>query len=395
MPSTPTEQEETTDAVLEARLEALWPDVVRPLDDVPGAAGVTAQAPNREQQAAIEERGVVFVSAGAGTGKTTVLVERFVKAIVERELPLDSVLVITYTERAAGELRARIRERLHAAGREDLARDIDRAWISTIHGFCSRLLRAHPFEAGLDPGFRVVDENQALVLRSEAFADALAAFLASRDAHRVRLLSTYGSRRLATMLAGAYDRLRSAGRPLELGGGEADGLAAAVEALRECATAVLSDAAADPDGKALVGRALELVGHPVPSAERLLDLAELKVGRGAERFAGYDEAVAGVESAALDEVAVRDRALLEELLRAFDTAYRAAKARESALDFEDLQLSTRELLRRDEGVRDRARWRFRSVMVDEFQDTNRLQCEIVDELACDDLFFVGDEIQSI
>ncbi len=356
---------------------------------------MTAQAPNREQQAAIEERGVVFVSAGAGTGKTTVLVERFVKAIVERELPLDSVLVITYTERAAGELRARIRERLQAAGREDLARDIDRAWISTIHGFCSRLLRAHPFEAGIDPGFRVVDENQALVLRSEAFAEALAAFLASRDADRVRLLSTYGSRRLATMLAGAYDRLRSAGRPLELGGGEADGLAAAVAALRECATAVLSDPAADAEGKALVGRALELVGDPVPSAERLLDLAELKVGRGAERFAGYDEAVAGIESAALDEVAVRDRALLEELLRAFDAAYRAAKARESALDFEDLQLSTRELLRRDEGVRDRARWRFRSVMVDEFQDTNRLQCEIVDELACDDLFFVGDEFQSI
>jgi len=71
----------------------------------------SVEVPNPEQQEAIERAGVVFVSAGAGTGKTRVLVERFVKAVCERELSLDSVLVITYTERAAGELRARIRER--------------------------------------------------------------------------------------------------------------------------------------------------------------------------------------------------------------------------------------------------------------------------------------------
>ena len=101
------------------------PHLVRPLVDVPGETGVTlteTRAPNPEQIAAIEETGVVFVSAGAGTGKTTVLVERFVKAVCERGLSIDSVLVITYTERAAGELRSRIRERLVELGRHDLAR---------------------------------------------------------------------------------------------------------------------------------------------------------------------------------------------------------------------------------------------------------------------------------
>ena len=73
---------------------------------------MSASAPNPEQAAAIEAPGVVFVSAGAGTGKTTVLVERFVKAVCERGLDVDSPLVITYTERAAGELRGRIRARL-------------------------------------------------------------------------------------------------------------------------------------------------------------------------------------------------------------------------------------------------------------------------------------------
>ena len=116
-------------------------------------------APNLEQVRAIEEPGVVFVSAGAGTGKTTVIVERFCRAVCDRGLDVDSILVITYTERAAGELRARIRQRLRELGRHDLARELDAGWISTIHGFCHRLLRAHPFEAGIDPRFRVLDDD--------------------------------------------------------------------------------------------------------------------------------------------------------------------------------------------------------------------------------------------
>jgi len=355
---------------------------------------VTVEAPNREQLAAIEEKGVVFVSAGAGTGKTTVLVERFVRAVVDRGLGLEAVLVITYTDRAAGELRSRIRERLVELGRTDLARDIDRAWISTIHGFCHRLLRGHPFEAGLDPSFRVLDDNQARVIASEAFTEALARFCAGERPERLELLATYGSRRLQTMLAGVYERLRSAGRPLALGAAGPGGVAGALAALRECAETTFADAAGEPDVRANVERALELAVQGA-TAERLLDLSELRPPGRSARFAAFGEALAAVESAALDEIAARDRELLGELLQGFDFTYREAKARESAVDFEDLQIFARELLRANEAVRERARWRFRSVMVDEFQDTNRLQCEIVDELACDELFFVGDEFQSI
>ena len=118
-------------------------------------------------------------------------------------------------------------------------------------------------------------------------------------------------------------------------------------------------------------------------------------GEERERFASFGEALAAVEQAALDEIASRDRALLEEILGEFDAAYAEAKARESALDFEDLQLQARTLLQLNEKVRDDARWRFRSILVDEFQDTNRLQCELVDLVAGDEVFFVGDEFQSI
>ena len=157
--------------------------------------------------------GSVFVSAGAGTGKTSVLVERYVRAVCERGIDVESILVITYTRKAAGELRGRIRAALRERGRPDLARELDGAWISTIHGFCNRLLRAHPFAAGLDPRFRELEDAGAAVLRGEAFERALRGFCAGRDPERLRLLATYRAAGLRRMLTGVYETLRSAGRP--------------------------------------------------------------------------------------------------------------------------------------------------------------------------------------
>jgi ATP-dependent exoDNAse (exonuclease V) beta subunit len=357
---------------------------------------VDVRAPSEEQAAAIDAPGVVFVSAGAGTGKTTVLVERFVKAVCDRGIDVDSVLVITYTERAAGELRTRIRSRLGELGRDDLARELDGAWISTIHGFCLRLLKAHPFAAGIDPRFRVLDESQSRVLQSEAFAAALEEFLGDGDDERAVLLATYGARALRRMLSGVYETLRAAGRPLVLELGERPSLAVRIDELREAARCLADDVSAGATARATAARALELLEERT-LPERLLDLSELKA-RG-ERAATYEETRRGVEQGALDELASRDRDLLQELLGAFERAYRAAKERESALDFEDLQLLARDLLRENAEVRERESWRFRSIMVDEFQDTNRLQCELIDLLAegADDkeIFFVGDEFQSI
>jgi ATP-dependent helicase/nuclease subunit A len=347
--------------------------------DVPGKAVVSAieaPAPNREQLRAIEEQGVVFVSAGAGTGKTTVIVERFCRAVCERGFDVDSILVITYTERAAGELRGRIRKRLHELGRHDLERELDAAWISTIHGFCHRLLKAHPFAAGIDPRFRILDDSQGRVIRGEAFRAALAEFCGDDEA-RLRLLASYGGRRLRRMLTGVHETLRSSGLELRIDPREQPKLDEAVGELRELARAAGDDAAL---------RFVDSAAGP----EGLLDLSDLQTPE-------LDEARRGVERAALEALAARDREQLQELMLTYDRAYREAKDRESALDFEDLQLLARELLQEQAEIRERESWRFRSIMVDEFQDTNRLQCELVDLLAREDgeLFFVGDEFQSI
>jgi ATP-dependent helicase/nuclease subunit A len=352
------------------------------------------RSPNDQQAAAIEARGQVFVSAGAGTGKTTVLVERFVEAVCERGIDVESLLVITYTERAAAELASRIRARLDGLGRHELARALDGAWISTIHGFCLRLLRAHPFAAGIDPRFRVLDESQGRVIRSEAFETALTDFCAGEQAERLQLLATYGAGGLRRMLTSVYETLRSAGRELELDLGERPGLQARLDELRDAATALAADPGATEAARAAATQAVAL-GDGGQPPERLLDLRGLRAH--GERAAAYEEARRAVEQAALDELALRDRELLQELLRRFAETYAAAKDRESALDFEDLQLRARDLLRDDAVLREREQLRFRALMVDEFQDTNRLQCELVDLLAAPDTerFFVGDEFQSI
>jgi ATP-dependent exoDNAse (exonuclease V) beta subunit len=349
---------------------------------------------NEQQLAAVEAGGEVFVSAGAGTGKTAVLVERVVRAVTERGLDVDSVLVITYTRRAAGELRTRIRAALAEHGRHDLARELDGAWISTIHGFCARLLRAYPLAAGLDPRFRELDEAQAAVLRSEAFGEALAEFCAGGAPQRLELLATYGSDRLRRMLTSVYETLRAAGRELDLAVAARPELGERADELCAVATSLASDSEATDAQRRTAAELLELLARD-RRPDRLMNLNGFKA-RG-DRAAAYCEALAAVEQAALDEAAARDRALLQELLTLFAERYAEAKARESALDFEDLQLEARDLLRSQPELREREQARFRSILVDEFQDTNRLQTEIVDLLRTPEteLFFVGDEFQSI
>ena len=351
--------------------------------------------PNEQQRAAIEAHGTVFVAAGAGTGKTAVLVERFVRAVVDDGLDVDSLLVITYTERAAGELRARIRAALHERGRADLALELDGAWVSTIHGFCRRVLGAYPLAAGVDPSFRVLDEPQALVLQAEAFAAALERFCAADEPDRWRLLATYGAVGLRQMLVEVYATLRSAGRELVLESDARAPLQERIAALREAAEGLRDDVGASDQQQAAAAAALELL-EATSLPERLLALADMKT-RG-PRAAAFAEARDVLVAAALEELAARDRELLQELLTTFGEAYADAKDAESAVDFEDLQLRARDLLRDDPAIRARERERFRSIMVDEFQDTNRLQTELLD-LLCEgsdaDLFVVGDEFQSI
>jgi len=106
----------------------------------------------------------ILVSAGAGTGKTRVLVERVLHLLKSQRAAITELLVLTFTEKAANEIKVRLSDNLHKLGLERSRQDLEKAAISTFHGFASRLLKEHPIEAGVDPDFRVIETEQAGLL---------------------------------------------------------------------------------------------------------------------------------------------------------------------------------------------------------------------------------------
>jgi ATP-dependent helicase/nuclease subunit A len=356
-----------------------------------------------EQLEAIERRdGDLLLAAAAGSGKTSVLVERFVRMVLEDGIDVAAILTITFTEKAAAEMRDRIRERLRALGADEAARATEGAFISTIHGFCARLLRAHAVPAGLDPAFAVLDQPEAQRLADAAFDEAL-----EHSGGAVDLVAAYGAGPLRAAILAIHDELRSRGqtRPALPPMPPAPDLEAARSALREAATAVQRELGAIDTPSAKVVQALErlerlerlsLEGEPWPG---LLDRFCLPGGNGAalstDACAAYTEAMAAFRRAVEHRYAVRTHAVLDRLLRGFAERYAERKRGAAGLDFEDLELMTRDLLAGDEDVRQRYRARFAQIMVDEFQDTNQVQLELIEAVANDNLFTVGDAQQSI
>ena len=309
--------------------------------------------PTIEQAAATAARDHdAFLEAGAGTGKTTVLVDRYCAAVIDDGVEVERLLAFTFTERAAAEMRTRIRRELtrrshqtRAAGdihRADellaAARSTERAWVLTIHAFCRRLLGTHPLAAGLDPRFRVLDAGEAARLRDRAISGAIDGLLAADDEDVAHAAAAFEPWRLTAMTLGAHERLRSQG-------------------------------ISDPR--------LPKVDEPLHSPKRNEQQRDLT---------SHEVAMA-----------ISSRTALERILEDFHRRYEELKEERSALDFQDLELRALELLRSSPAIAEAWRGRFAHVMVDEFQDTNRVQLDLVEQLRGEDtrVFMVGDENQSI
>lgn len=368
------------------------------------------------QQAAVDAGPTeVFISAGAGSGKTRVLSTRFVSAVLGREpyerTEPDRLVAVTFTEKAAGELSERIRGALIAAGEPGAARAISSAWISTIHGMCTRLLRRHALEAGIDPHFVVLDDIGASALEAEALEQALRDSL--EDPVFVALLDTFGVDGVASATRQLCGNMHALGLGVadvttldssdvlrDLGGASA-GLeelaaeftklshtktaAANAEAARSLASALRHSSLADQcDLQALLAAAETCRPRRVAGAEEHNDVVDACKGR-VERVRGAIAQLLVVES---------ERALIG-FAEVFESHYRSLKHQRGALDFEDLQLKTAELFETHPGVAGRYREHFSMIMLDESQDTNELQLRIIEGLSSENLCTVGDENQSI
>ena len=364
-----------------------------------------------EQLEAIERRdGELFLDAGAGSGKTSVLVERFVRSVLDDHVDVAAILTITFTDKAAAEMRERIRERLRELGALEEARETEGAFISTIHGFCARLLRANALAAGIDPKFTVLDELEARRLADEAFDGALQS-MAEDSPDGVELIAAYGAEVLRGAIEGSYAELRSRGQtrpvlpPVDKVAGASD-LEQARRQLEQAAAAVTAELGAiqDPAGRVVQTLAnLERFDWGSLSTAETWpgDVAGLRLpsGNGAALStpvcAAYRDAVDHYLRISEQRWAERARNLLDALLAGFGERYGELKRRASAVDFEDLELLSRDLLREDTELRDRYRARFERVMVDELQDTNAVQLELIDAVSRGNLFGVGDARQSI
>ncbi|MCW2502462.1 MAG: UvrD/REP helicase [Actinomycetia bacterium] len=388
----------------------------------------------------------LFVEAGAGTGKTTALVSRVVELLATGRLAAPGALAaITFTENAAAELRNRIREGLEGAARgEHLGRvystvEADRcaaaldlledAAISTLHGFAARILADFPVEAGLAPGFAVRDAVTARIGAGASWQAFLDELLGDETVqpHLLAALTLdvqLGKlRQVASAFAGNWDLLTS--RPFTEVPLPSAGAAGVLGPLREAV------AHRGPDGDKLT-RWLRITGAPfVAELESLIDPLDVldalnrtelrcKYGvKAAWQAAGSskDEVVALLSTAesARTELLARIGAAVAQTLCARIQDHVLAdvdrRRTDGALDFHDLLVLARELLRGDTGVRRALHERYQALLVDEFQDTDPLQAEIAcliaggsaggtwDELAAavpgGRLFFVGDPKQSI
>jgi ATP-dependent helicase/nuclease subunit A len=367
---------------------------------------MSGRSPTAEQAAAIAaDARAAMVEAGAGTGKTGVMVDRYCRLACEEEVPLDAILTITFTDKAAAELRQRIRAELARRADEGseraarLLRELGSAWVTTIHGFCQRLLASHPVAAGVDPRFRVLDAPEADRAAREAFDEALELFLAEGDeAARLETVAAYRIDALRGMVVGAHEELRSRGaaRP-ELPAAPAPDVPAAIAEAARVAAATLEDLGAKGGrDRPLVERAIEVLAEHGP--EISLDaVAELRSSGKAKEMAAYREAI----EAAIARVAEAGEggaayAHATRLLELFGERFAAVKERRGGIDFEDLQLLAAELLEGAE-IGGAYRSRFSHLMVDEFQDTNRLQVRLIESLRgpATNLMVVGDALQSI
>lgn len=389
-------------------------------------AGIDLSRLNKGQRAVVERLGEpLFVAAGAGSGKTFTLTARLVHALSEGSAPngqrylssVEQALVITFTEAAALEIKERVRQALRSAGADDPflyeeALRVDNAWISTIHGMCSRILHRHAIELGIDPEFQVVEGSVADALKARALDEVMGpvqhdeAFAALRAEYP--LWSAGG-----VSVSGMIDTLRSEANKCPNGfddffcprsshaADEVRGVCRAFEAIaglkltekQQAVTAAslesLAAFVALPPSEQTAARACEaLVGVKTPS----LGGAKKPFKEDADRLLGQATATAQYER--VQELCPQ----IVQLARKVDARYGELKRERSVLDNDDLiTYALKAVERCPEVMRDYA-GRFRLVMIDEFQDTDAKQLRLISLLAGEDachLTTVGDAQQSI
>ena len=361
----------------------------------------------------------LFVSAGAGSGKTFTLTRRIVYALSPESGPfvehLDQVLAITFTKDAAAEIRDRVRRALIDEGMDEEALTVDDAWISTIHGMCSRILRAHALELGIDPEFTVLTDTDELMDQAveHVLGRATAPDAAPELAASLKALyawypmagegGTFGAGttikglvrdllELSSQLPGGMDDVRVARGQTDtsaLADAYRAALGASKAATEKAQAALDAIDAFEASGKTMEDAARLMMSCGMPRASKAFPKEQVELLK-AEAADAFINIVLACGGPALDA--------LVALARAVEAEYCALKAGQSALDNNDLLRMAYEALRDYPSIRAAYEGRFKMVMIDEFQDTDQMQVDLIRYLTGEGeraLCTVGDAQQSI
>ena len=361
----------------------------------------------------------LFVSAGAGSGKTFTLTRRIVYALSPESGPfvehLDQVLAITFTKDAAAEIRDRVRRALIDEGMDEEALTVDDAWISTIHGMCSRILRAHALELGIDPEFTVLTDTDELMDQAveHVLARATAPDAAPELAASLKALyawypmagegGPFGAGttikglvrdllELSSQLPGGMDDVRVARGQADtsaLADAYRAALGASKAATEKAQVALDAIDAFEASGKTMADAARLMMSCTMPRASKAFPKEQVELLK-AEAADAFINIVLACGGPALDA--------LVGLARSVEAEYRALKAGQSALDNNDLLRMAYEALRDYPAIRAAYEGCFKMVMIDEFQDTDQMQVDLIRYLTGAGeraLCTVGDAQQSI
>ena len=361
----------------------------------------------------------LFVSAGAGSGKTFTLTRRIVYALSPESGPfvehLDQVLAITFTKDAAAEIRDRVRRALIEEGMDEEALTVDDAWISTIHGMCSRILRAHALELGIDPEFTVLTDTDELMDQAveHVLGRATAPDAAPELATSLKALyawypmagegGTFGAGttikglvrdllELSSQLPGGMDDVcvaRGQADTSALADAYRAALGASKATTEKAQVALDAIDAFEASGKTMEDAARLMMSCSMPRASKAFPKEQVELLK-AEAADAFINIVLACGGPALDA--------LVGLARAVEAEYRALKADQSALDNNDLLRMAYEALRDYPAIRAAYEGRFKMVMIDEFQDTDQMQVDLIRYLTGAGeraLCTVGDAQQSI
>jgi ATP-dependent helicase/nuclease subunit A len=343
------------------------------------------------------------VVAGPGSGKTAVLVERYRALIEAHRFEPRNILAITFTEKAAANMKARLAELFaHDAIR---LRELESAHVSTIHGFCARVLRENAIAAGIDPRFSVLDARKSEELQFSCLNAALDELVDKRREEALELIGALHKPDLVNDLRNAYDGIRSAGKTIaEVRAMENPGVPVNP---RDTAARLRAIIAAWPPGLSVARQRQR--GELLEWAQRLEEADGNSLNDFVEAIAdcpsnrpsvpevkAFKERLPDLIAWAVDRHTARFREIVFDVLACFEHLYSERKSAAGNLDFNDLERLTVALFRDNAEARSRIQTQFRQVMLDEFQDINEQQAELIELVRGKDVFFaVGDVNQSI